>query len=222
MKKLVSLYRVFYPRIYFPLMFILAPAVVIVFEVLVGQELSFITASIVGMMALMVGVMADYFIFNAICSKDYNFGVLKHSLDGRKTLQQAILFDQIRRLFMIIVFTASSSLVYVFGPEEYEMEILWKYISFGIGLYIADTILLMILRNLKELYFYYLSAIFGVTILGSIVVAAFVLSIAFEIYFWFVPIILAVIAVALTIVNQFVMIRGFDKSFRKGMVEKDV
>ena len=123
MKNILKSYLCFSPRLYN----IIFPIIELVVTIFIGLFAGFAADNAIIMVAVMVCVLmmadmyGDFFVFQGLFSKEYEFGILRNSNKGECILKSAIIGDQIKRLVLDFVILLIPLMVVKNGL--YELEI---------------------------------------------------------------------------------------------------
>ena len=127
MKKIFSSYKVFTPKMY-------RYWVVYVGTVFFAIHSAFMSHSIGPMLGMVMtiglfnamDIFTDFFVFQGIFHKDFDFGILKNSYEGIGVLKAGVIGDQIRRFLQTVVVVTVSGLC----NWNYSVEITIIHYSF--------------------------------------------------------------------------------------------
>ena len=153
MKKLIKAYRVFTPDMYTLCAFLGGSAVLIG----LGAFMNFVTIPaitlvVVSCLLASLDILCDYFVFQGIFSKEFEFGILSNSHKGLDVLRMGIRGDQLRRLIQIMIVEFGTGLIlkramfeagYFVGTGNYFGFIL----ALCLAVYIGDTFVLNATRK---------------------------------------------------------------------------
>jgi len=105
MKDLIKAYTTFSPKLYNILVVLAGTPILALLGLYVGfvSESLMITMIILLCALILVDVYGDFFVFQGIFSKQYEFGILRNSVKGEKILKLALVGDMIKRLLMYFV-----------------------------------------------------------------------------------------------------------------------
>lgn len=104
MKKLLKAYRVFTPDLYTVFAFFFGTVLIAGGGFVLRRHLDAkIVFTACGVMAILLDAYTDYFVFQGIFAKNYEFGILKNSLRGMRLLRLGIMADSLRRLTVLTV-----------------------------------------------------------------------------------------------------------------------
>ena len=151
-------------------MLFIFPAMILGYQVLTIGVAGAGNLANISVCLIWLGCMADFFTYNGFTSKGYSFGVLKCSNHGKKLVMNGVIIDQIRR-FASILLIMIISIVIAKNMMPYELPS--DYVLLGIVMvllvYGANTLSLLLLRNISSFLSYSLAAgittmIFGVVI----------------------------------------------------------
>ena len=123
MKNILKSYLCFSPRLYN----IIFPIIELVVTIFIGLFAGFAADNAIIMVTVMVCVLmmadmyGDFFVFQGLFSKEYEFGILRNSNKGECILKSAIIGDQIKRLVLDFVILLIPLMVVKNGL--YELEI---------------------------------------------------------------------------------------------------
>ncbi len=118
--KLVRSYLLFTPLLYRILMLLVLPAAMLIFTLVFCVDV--ILAAIMSSMILCcVEIIADYWVFGGICTKEFpGLEFLKSSVRGRKIFRFAVIGDCLRKLTWCLVLVAGLPVLMVlFDSEKY-------------------------------------------------------------------------------------------------------
>lgn len=105
MKKILKSYFCFSPRkynIFFPILQLLSALLIGLLVGLASGDAVITMVSIVCVL-MMADMYGDFFVFQGLFSKEYEFGILRNSNKGECTLKCAIIGDQLKRLVLDFV-----------------------------------------------------------------------------------------------------------------------
>ena len=123
MKNILKSYLCFSPRLYNIIFPIIELVVTLFLGLFVGLASDNAVITIVAMtcMLMMADMYGDFFVFQGLFSKEYEFGILRNSNKGECILKSAIIGDQIKRLVLdfVIMFVA----MFVLRDGLYGLEI---------------------------------------------------------------------------------------------------
>ena len=134
MKKIFSSYKVFTPKMYRYWVVYVGT----VFFAIYSAFMSHSTGPMLGMVMTIglfnaMDIFTDFFVFQGIFHKDFDFGILKNSYEGIGVLKAGVIGDQIRRFLQTVVVVMISGLCcrnysveqgYIIEPGAYVMFIL--------------------------------------------------------------------------------------------------
>ena len=104
MKKFITAYRVFTPDLYTIFGFLGASLLLIGIGAFMNMiTLPGIALIVVSCLLASLDVLCDYFVFQSIFSKDFEFGILANSHHGYDVLRMGVRADQLRRFIQIFV-----------------------------------------------------------------------------------------------------------------------
>lgn len=225
MKNLIKAYTTFSPRLYNILVVLVGTPLLALLGLYVGflSESLSITMIILLCVLLMVDIYGDFFVFQGVFSKQYEFGILRNSVKGEKIIKLALLGDMIKRLLMYFVVLFGASFPY----REYMIESGLAANSFEHIVFILDLALIgyfsinvsfMITRMVYNFYDGLLAMILSSIVSGCInaclVMGLF--SAGSNAYVWF------IVAAILAIGISFIMIERVLNKFRLSFGDKEM
>ena len=168
MKKYLKIYRSFCPDIYTLIMLVIVPIALFIFSIfmLPAYGAGTIGFAIFWLMAL--DLYGDYFIFNDIFTKGYNFGILKCSLRAKDILKGGIIMDQIKRFIQIALVIISITVWMLFKGNFNAEKLILMNLTFIFGTYASITGVLLMLRRISSYIVYYTVGGICVGIIGTI------------------------------------------------------
>ena len=174
MKKLISSYRVFTPD-KFSIFGIGVGSVVLcgVAYLLRNISMPMITLLLIAGFLATFDIICDFFVFQGIFAKDFNFGLLVNSQKGPALLKMGVISDQIRRLLQIIIVMVITGIITYPGfVERGDFGNISEYVLFLsviiLTVYTGDTISL----NFTRKYSNYLEGILATGFLSTAEIVA--------------------------------------------------
>ena len=118
--KLVRSYLLFTPLLYRILMLVVLPVAVWIFAIFFCVD-AIIGTIMSAMIACCVEIIADYWVFGGICTKEFpGLEFLKSSVRGRKIFRSAVTGDCVRKLIWSLVLVAGPTILMILsGDREY-------------------------------------------------------------------------------------------------------
>ena len=143
--KLVRSYLLFTPLLYRILMLVVLPVAVWIFAIFFCVD-AIIGTIMSAMIACCVEIIADYWVFGGICTKEFpGLEFLKSSVRGRKIFRSAVTGDCVRKLIWSLVLVAGPTILMILsGDREYAGigPVMQPIASLASGLLAYSTILL--------------------------------------------------------------------------------
>ncbi len=219
MNKLMKTYRVFFPDLYTLIMQCVLPLAciglhIILAEMGIGLIVPVVTAYIMGL----VDIIADFFVFEGIPTKDFSFGVLKTSIYGKRFLKCGLRIDQALRLIRLMVVEIIGGVTTYIELDEADPKVTMSgYVIYIImvvlSTYLVTTLALNASRYLNVFMIYTLvSSMMQAVSLGISAIYYGTLSNTGNIVIW--PVILfIVLCVAATKLLFRHMLLRYDQSF---------
>ena len=168
MKKYLKTYRSFCPDIYTLIMLLLVPTALFFLNMALIPAHNEYTLGFSVLWLMFVDVYGDYFTYNDVFSKGYNFGILKCSLKARGVLKNGVITDQVRRFFQIalVIGINSAWILHRCSPDTERFILMILTMIFFT--YAADTAAILIVRKITQYSIYFLVGGFTVGILGTV------------------------------------------------------
>ena len=118
--KLVRSYLLFTPLLYRILMLVVLPVAVWIFAIFFCVD-AIIGTIMSAMIVCCVEIIADYWVFGGICTKEFpGLEFLKSSVRGRKIFRSAVTGDCVRKLIWSLVLVAGPTILMILsGDREY-------------------------------------------------------------------------------------------------------
>ncbi len=223
MKKLIKSYMCFSPlkyNIIFPILELVIGVVVGLFVAVLSDDMVVTTVAIVGVL-MMADMYGDFFVFQGLFSKEYEFGILRNSLKGESVLRLAIIGDQIRRVILnflvllppVLIF---KSALYSAGIASNGAEVAALALCLALAEVFAITVGFMITRmvyNFQDGIFAMMlvSLISGGLLFGSVFS---ILRPGTNPYLWI------IVLATLSLIVSFIMIERAISKFRLSFGEK--
>ncbi|MBP8969784.1 MAG: CPBP family intramembrane metalloprotease [Lachnospiraceae bacterium] len=225
MKDLIKAYTTFSPKLYNILVVLAGTPILALLGLYVGfvSESLMITMIILLCALILVDVYGDFFVFQGIFSKQYEFGILRNSVKGEKIIKLALVGDMIKRLLMYFVVLFCASIPYrgymiENGLAANGLEQILLILDMAILGYFAITSGFMITRMVYNFYDGLLAMIFSSLISGTLitfgVMAMF--SEGFNVYIWFITLVILALGIS------FIMIERTLKKFRLSFGDKEM
>ncbi len=143
--KLVRSYLLFTPLLYRILMLVVLPVAVWIFAIFFCVD-AIIGTIMSAMIVCCVEIIADYWVFGGICTKEFpGLEFLKSSVRGRKIFRSAVTGDCVRKLIWSLVLVAGPTILMILsGDREYAGigPVMQPIASLASGLLAYSTILL--------------------------------------------------------------------------------
>ena len=175
--KLVRSYLLFTPLLYRILMLVVLPVAVWIFAIFFCVD-AIIGTIMSAMIVCCVEIIADYWVFGGICTKEFSrLEFLKSSVRGRKIFRSAVTGDCVRKLIWSLVLVAGPTILMILsGDREYAGigPVMQPIASLASGLLAYSTILLFqfIARHLTNFALSMLVAYVSATVGTLLAVAA--------------------------------------------------
>jgi membrane protease YdiL (CAAX protease family) len=107
MKNLVRTFRLFTPDLYAILFFLVGTPVFALATFLFNGMFGAVIGALVSLVAFSsLDIMTDFFVFQGILGKDFDFGIMKMSVHGQSLLRKGVLVDFLRRMIQYLVISA--------------------------------------------------------------------------------------------------------------------
>ena len=225
MKNLIKAYTTFSPRLYNILVVLVGTPIITLLGIFAGVlSDDFAIASIIIMcMLMMVDIYGDFFVFQGIFSKQFEFGILRNSVKGEKVLKLALLGDMIKRLliYLIVLFCATfpyRGVLVSMGLAANAFEEIVFIVDLVLVAYFAVTTGFMITRIVYNFYDGLLAMIVTSLIGGGIITGGTlaVLGAASNAYVWL------IVASALSLLISFMMIERVLYKFKLSFGDKEM
>ncbi len=153
MKKIFSSYKVFTPKLYRYWVIYAGTVFFAIYTAFVSHS----TGALISMLMtigtfISMDIFTDFFVFQGIFSKDFDFGILKNSKEGIRVLKAGVIGDQIRRFLQTTVVMTVSGLCtwnysvehgFINDPVKYAMAILVMILT----MYSCNTLVLNVTRR---------------------------------------------------------------------------
>ena len=153
MKKIFSSYKVFTPELYRYWVIYAGTVFFAIYTAFVSHS----TGALISMLMtigtfISMDIFTDFFVFQGIFSKDFDFGILKNSKEGIRVLKAGVIGDQIRRFLQTTVVMTVSGLCtwdysvehgFINDPVKYAMAILVMILT----MYSCNTLVLNVTRR---------------------------------------------------------------------------
>ncbi|MBP1584094.1 MAG: CPBP family intramembrane metalloprotease [Lachnospiraceae bacterium] len=150
MKRIISSYKVFTPKLYRILGVYLGTLLMVLFSLLfiamAGRPIALIVTAVITASA---DILLDLFVFMGVLSRDFDFGLLRNSTEGLKVLKAGVLGDQIRRFLQIAVVMGICGM----ATYSYSLENGFMTTPFEYGCFIAILVLTIYTCNTLVLNF---------------------------------------------------------------------
>lgn len=217
MKDMLKVYRIFCNRIYSIVVLVLFPVLAIGIYTMLTGRLAEWSLFIIAIYMMVLGVFGDFFCYNGINSKDFQFGLFRNTLNGRKNLKLAIVTDQIRRLLQIsFVLLICGAITLGSNPTLNKCEIVLLTLILIAFVYGANSIIISLLRFITEYTIYMGTAFILVSIFGAAVSVLILYRYEYmtiNLWAWL------IVFIVLDVIGSFLAVkmplRNFDRSFKE-------
>ena len=156
MKKIINSYRIFAPDLYIILGTVVGSILLCAMTLFMCRvtlpEFAIITVPI---MLMMLDIIGDFFVFQGVFSKNFDFGLLSTSLKGFGVLKMAVIGDQIRRLIQFTVVMIVCGII--IKPALFEKGFFGDNISYAgflivliLTMYCANNLALNVTRRFSN------------------------------------------------------------------------
>lgn len=153
MKKYISAYRVFTPDMYTLCVFLGGSAVLVVIAFLLNAIMvPPIVICVVSCLMASLDILCDYFVFQGVFGKDFEFGILANSHRGYDVVRMGVRGDQFRRFVQICIVEFATGMILKNGmfTSGYFTD-MGSYIGFimimTLALYAGNTVSLNVTRK---------------------------------------------------------------------------
>ncbi len=153
MKKLITSYRVFTPDMYTLCAFLGGSLVLTGIGAFMNNvTIPGITLVVVSCLLASLDILCDYFVFQGIFSKEFEFGILANSYKGYEVLRMGARSDQLRRLIQIFIVEFGTGLIakramFEAGFFTNTANYFGFILTLCLAVYIGDTLVLNITRR---------------------------------------------------------------------------
>ncbi|MCR4999743.1 MAG: hypothetical protein K6A05_07905 [Lachnospiraceae bacterium] len=219
MKNYWKAYNTFACRIYCLVMFIAVPLFIWGLHFVMLQLISPIDILNMALYEIVFITFGDYFTFNGIPSKEYNFGLLRCTLKGREYIRHSIIADEVVRFLHIVLVSVGCALISIATvPCDFVHEYLLMHITLVFLVYGASTFSLMIARHVTSFMSYLgvaglLNMVLGVVIAVGIGLFHAELQLI-SLYPWLIVGIAT--SLILPVISNKIIIKNYNRCFMEG------
>ena len=223
MKKILKSYLCFSPRKYniiFPIVEFLAVVIIGLFVGFASDDAIITTCSIVCVL-MMADMYGDFFVFQGLFSKEYEFGILRNSFKGECVLKSAIIGDQIKRLVLDFVMLLIP--VLFFRNTLYELEIVSNIagiIALALALAFASVFAITVGFMITRMVYNFQDGIFAMMLVSIISGGLLVGSVCAILRPGTNPYLWIIVMAALSLMVTFIMLERALNKFRLSFGEK--
>lgn len=217
MKDILKVYRIFCNSIYSIVVLVLFPVLAIGIHTMLTGRLAEWSLFIIAFYMMVLGVFGDFFCYNGINSKDFQFGLFRNTLNGRNNIKLAIVTDQVRRFLQIcFVLLICGAITLISKPALNKSEIVLLILILIAFVYGANSIIISILRFITEYTIYMGTAFILVALFGAAVSVLILYRYEYmtiNLWTWL------IVFIVLDVIGSFLAVkmplRNFDRSFKE-------
>ena len=169
MKKILKTYRTFCPDLLTLATLLVCPVVIFLMNMALVSEIGYLSLIFASVWMLYIDYFGDYFAYNGVLAKDYEYGMLRCSLQAKDLLKIGAVTDQIRRLIQFTLSIVPTMLLVMSTGKVDNLRIIFMSLSLIFGMYAANTASLLVLRKVITYNIYFSLGCFMVTVLGCAV-----------------------------------------------------
>ncbi|SHI39157.1 hypothetical protein SAMN02745229_03013 [Butyrivibrio fibrisolvens DSM 3071] len=217
MKDILKVYRIFCNSIYSIVVLVLFPVLAIGIHTMLTGRLAEWSLFIIAFYMMVLGVFGDFFCYNGINSKDFQFGLFRNTLNGRNNIKLAIVTDQVRRFLQIcFVLLICGAITLISKSALNKSEIVLLILILIAFVYGANSIIISILRFITEYTIYMGTAFILVALFGAAVSVLILYRYEYmtiNLWTWL------IVFIVLDVIGSFLAVkmplRNFDRSFKE-------